>query len=525
MKELKIILDDSTGLYIAWEKSPVTTKYVVMGKDNTFNDSILCETTDSKIFIKNDNLKGVVGVSVEYIFKDDDSNEEIVIDRTNAYIRKLNAYKVMNIKSIESCFGITFSYATSTIYDRYFIYEKTNDKWNKIIETEDFQITSPKFKVGNTYYIEAYSKEKDGSYKMKCKSFEYVCEPINYNPTFIEPKVSVIIPTYNCCKFLARAIDSLILSSLEEKEIIIINDGSKDKTKEVLDWYKRKYPTIIKAFHKENEGTVAARNFGIEHATAEYSYYMDHDDYVHPEMLKNMYEAITRENADFVMNKTIVKENIDNTSIFYKAIDDPTNEKRCLIKTYEDFIMDKHNSSGECFYLVTLWQHMTKTKLYKEHKMPNFIKYEDVAYVRSLFSYGEKFVFQMDSYYVWDKRLKNTVGTSSTKTEKNLTSEEKAKLYIDSLFYFLNDYNESKKDYLIYDALCDLQSYCGITVNAVFKDHYTYNRDNLYMEYAYNYLLELDVLNNPLVQKDINLYRTCKGVLMIMEDALKREKK
>ena len=280
MKELKIILDDGTGLYIAWDKNPVATKYVVLGKDNTFNDTILCETTDNKIFIDNKDLKGIVGVTVEYIFFDEESQKEAVFERTNSYIRKLNAYKMMDIRSIESYYGITLSFATSTIYDKYFIYEKDGDDFKKIMETEDFQVTSPKFKEGNTYYIEAYTKE-DNTYKLKSKSFEYVCEPTWKDPTFIEPKVSIIIPTYNCCRFLTRAIDSLILSTLEEKEIVIVDDGSTDKTKEVLEWYKKKYPTLIKVFHKKNDESEIDFIFDIEKETKgtyyikELEFYMD----------------------------------------------------------------------------------------------------------------------------------------------------------------------------------------------------------------------------------------------------------
>ena len=525
MKELKIISDDASGLYIAWEKSPIASKYAVLGKDNTFNDTLLCETTDNKVYLPNDKLKGMVGVSVEYMFFDEDEHKELVFERTNAYIRKLTAYKVMNIRSIESIFGITLSYASSTIYDKYHIYEKQGKSFVKIMETEDFQVTSPKFKIGNTYLIEAYSREEDGSYKLKSKSFEYVCDPTFETPTFIEPKVSVIIPTYNCVRFLSRALDSLLLSSLQEKEIIVVNDGSTDKTKDLLEWYKNRYPTLFKVFNKKNEGTVKSRNFGLQYASAEYTFFMDQDDYVHPQMLENMYTCMVREKADFVMNKTVCKEDFDKTSVFYKNIDDPTNEKRCLVKSYEQFIMDKHNASGESFYLVTLWQHMGKTKLYKEHPMPLFDKYEDVAYVRSLFSYGNVFAFQMDSYYVWDKRLTNTVGTSTTFSNKKLSAQERTKMYVDSVFYFLNDYNEERKDLIVYDALCDIQAYCAITVNAVFRDHFTYNRDNLYMEEAYHYIKELDVLNNPYVKKDETIYRTYKGLLMIMEDAIQKEQK
>ena len=524
MKDFKTIVDDNSGLLIAWEKSSLISKYIVLGKDDLFNDTILFETKDNKIYIKNEDLNGIIALSVEYVFYDEDMNKNIVIDRTIPYIRRLNAYKILPVKSINSPYGITLSFATNTIYNKYFIYEKNDNEYIKILETEDFQVTSKKFKKGNTYYIEGYTKEDDGSYKMKCKSFDYVCDPKYEVPTFIEPKVSIIIPVYNGARFIPRAIDSLLLSSLNEKEIIIVNDGSTDNTKQLLDWYEHKYPTLIKVIHKKNEGTPKSRNYGLNFASAKYSYFMDQDDYVHPSMLENMYNCITEEDADFVMNKIVVESGFDNMSVYFNQIDDKTNPKRCIVKDYETFIMSKHDGSTDSFYLVTLWQHMAKTKLYKEHIMPDFVKYEDIAYVRSLFSYGKRFAFQMDSYYVWDRRLQNTIGTSSSRSDKALTAEEKVKLYVDAVFYFLKDCNKEKFDYLLYDALYDLQGYCGITINAVYNDHCHYNRDNLYMEYAYEYLKDIDVSKNKLLMKDKNLLKTYNGIMAIVEYAINEEK-
>ncbi len=525
MKEFKIINDDNNGLLIAWEKSSLITKYVILGKDNLFNDTIICETTDNKIHFNSDELKGIIAISVEYIFYDEDTSKEIVIDRTIPYIRKLNGYKMVYVSSTYSPYGITLSYAANIIYNKYFIYEKIDGKYIKILETEDFQVTSNKFKEGSTYYVEGYSLEEDGSFKLKCKSFEYVCEPKIEIPNFTKPKVSIIIPVYNGARFISRAIDSILLSSLKEKEIILINDGSTDNSKQLLDWYARRYPSIIKVINKNNEGTPKARYLGLDYVTADYTYYMDQDDFVHPLMLEKMYNCITEEEADFVMNKVVVEYGFDNTTLYFNQIDDKTNPKRCIVKDYADFIMSKHNGSTESFYLVTLWQHMTKTQLYREHKMPDFAKYEDVAYVRSLFSYGKKFAFQMDSYYVWDRRLQNTIGTSSTRSNEYYSGEEKIKMYIDAIFYFLNDYNKDNLDYLIYDTLYDIQRYCAVTINAVYNDNCHYNRDNLYMEYAYKYLKNIDVSKNKLLLNDSNLLKTYNGIMAIMENAIKEGEK
>lgn len=522
MKELKILLEDNSGLLIAWEKNPVANRYNILGKDDTFNDSIIATTTENSIFLDKEKLNNVVAVSVESIR--DDFQKDLVVEKTTTYIRKNRAYKILPVKCINSIRGITFSYATSTIYDKYFIYEKVGDKYKKIIETVDFQITSKKFKVGSTYYIEGYIKDEEGNIYLDSKSLDYECKPEVYTPSKEKPKISIIIPVYNCERYIPRAIDSLVLSTLKDIEVIIINDGSTDNTLKVLEAYKSKYPTLLKIDSKENGGQAKARYYGLGYAKAEYTYFMDADDFVHPNMLENMYNCAKETDADFVMNKIIVRENLDKTNIFFKCIDDKTNEKRYIVKSYEEFIMNKHNNSMEDFYLIALWQHIGRTKIYKEHVMPTFNNYEDMAYLRTIFSFGNKFAFQMDSYYVWDRRFNEIGRTSSARASDNSTPEEHVQTYLAAIFYFICDYNPDRIYYLYYDALCDLKEYFEPTINAILDQGFKYNRDNMYMEFGYKYISAIDVLSNPLLIQDKVLYRLVKGVLDTMKKALKEDK-
>jgi len=93
----------------------------------------------------------------------------------------------------------------------------------------------------------------------------------------ITPTFSIIIPAYNCEKTLSRALDSVISQSFNEWEVVVVDDGSSDKTLDVAVEYSKK-DTRIKVHHKVNEGVSAARNLGLENAVGKYICFLDADD-------------------------------------------------------------------------------------------------------------------------------------------------------------------------------------------------------------------------------------------------------
>ena len=94
-----------------------------------------------------------------------------------------------------------------------------------------------------------------------------------------EPKVSVIVPVYNCEKYIERCMDSLINQTLADIEIIVIDDESKDTTFEILKEYEKK-DKRIKLMTKKNSGVSSSRNKGMEIATGKYIAFVDGDDWI-----------------------------------------------------------------------------------------------------------------------------------------------------------------------------------------------------------------------------------------------------
>ena len=109
------------------------------------------------------------------------------------------------------------------------------------------------------------------------------------------PKVSVVVPVYNVERYLERCLDSLVYQTLKDIEIIVVNDGSTDKSEVIIQKYAKSYPKKVFAFNKPNGGLSDARNYGIGKCHSDYIGFVDSDDYVDLDMFENLYnKAISR---------------------------------------------------------------------------------------------------------------------------------------------------------------------------------------------------------------------------------------
>ncbi len=113
-------------------------------------------------------------------------------------------------------------------------------------------------------------------------------------------KVSIIVPFYNVENYIEKCLQSLVNQTLEDVEIILVNDGSQDGTKEIAKQFVEKYPNKIMYLEKENGGLSDARNYAIPYAKGEYIAFLDSDDYVEANMYEEMYNKAKEENLDYV---------------------------------------------------------------------------------------------------------------------------------------------------------------------------------------------------------------------------------
>ena len=115
------------------------------------------------------------------------------------------------------------------------------------------------------------------------------------------PKVSIVVPVYNTEKYLKQCVDSLLAQTLEEIEILLVDDGSAEACARLCDELAEK-DARIKVIHKTNGGLGLARNSGMEAASGEYVGFVDSDDYTRPEMYESLYAAAVKNNADLAIS-------------------------------------------------------------------------------------------------------------------------------------------------------------------------------------------------------------------------------
>lgn len=127
------------------------------------------------------------------------------------------------------------------------------------------------------------------------------------------PKVSVVMPIYGVEKYLCQCVDSILSQTLQDIEIILVDDGSKDKCPEICDEYAKK-DSRITVIHKENSGYGHSINIGIEKAQAEYIGIIDSDDWIESDMFEVLYQKAIETDADFVKSDFFKYSGLKNTN-------------------------------------------------------------------------------------------------------------------------------------------------------------------------------------------------------------------
>lgn len=125
-----------------------------------------------------------------------------------------------------------------------------------------------------------------------------------------QPLVSIIMPVYNCEKFLSEAIDSVIAQSYQNWELIIVDDGSTDKSISIIEAYVEKDGRIrLYKNQSEEHGPGIARNYGMERISGKYTYFIDADDWIEKDLLQDTVTLAERTDADIVPFGFIIEEN------------------------------------------------------------------------------------------------------------------------------------------------------------------------------------------------------------------------
>lgn len=273
------------------------------------------------------------------------------------------------------------------------------------------------------------------------------------------PRVSVIVPVYKAEAYLHRCVDSLLSQTFQDYEILLVDDGSPDKSGEICDEYAKK-DSRVRVFHKGNGGVSSARQCGIDNARGEYTIHADPDDWVEPEMLEELYKKAKEDDADMVICDFYV-ERKENTK-YVKQEPSSLNHEVVLRELFQQL-------HGSCCNKLVRRACYNKFNI----RFPLNLNYcEDFLVCLSLLKYELIISYKDRAYYHYDQIVNDE--SITRKYTKNTYIQRKLFLLllkdkIDVAYY--------RKEYAVQIALIAFEAFCsGIFSSSEYRKEFYFNR-------------------------------------------------
>ena len=241
------------------------------------------------------------------------------------------------------------------------------------------------------------------------------------------PKVSVIVPIYNVEKYLEKCINSLLSQTLEDIQIILVNDGSKDNSGNIAKEYEKNNKNRIIYVEKENGGLSDARNYGLKYATGDFIAFLDSDDYIEKNAYEEMYNKAIKENADYV-----------ECDFIWEFPNKIRVDKQYPYKNKKEMLS---------FVRVVAWNKLIKRQLITDNNLefPKGLRYEDIEFTYKLIPFVNKFAY-VDKPFIHYVQREGSIA--------NVQNERTAEI-----FTVLDNVIEFYKENNIYDEYRDELEY------------------------------------------------------------------
>ena len=279
-------------------------------------------------------------------------------------------------------------------------------------------------------------------------------------------KVSVIVPVYNVEKYLAECLDCLVNQTLNDIEILCINDGSTDNSPEILESFAKK-DSRIKVIHKDNQGAGATRNVGLDNAIGEYIYFLDADDFIELDTLEETYNSSAENDLDVLIFQLINYD--DEKDEYYNSgyYDMPK-----LAEFIEGDVVFNYKDIGDLIFNVAV---SPVNKLYKRElinkfnvRFPEGMIFEDNIFFWNVFLNAKRILFVKKHYYIRRVHLSSVMGSASIKFIDTIKIHnmviEIFKEHKPSLPYLNNhpELFEKLEEVVPYSTLIDLIAYSDV---------------------------------------------------------------
>ena len=215
-------------------------------------------------------------------------------------------------------------------------------------------------------------------------------------------KVSIIVPFYNVENYIEKCLESLVNQTLEDIEILLVNDGSKDTSEMIAKQFVEKYPNKIIYLEKENGGLSDARNYAIHYAKGEYIAFLDSDDYVEINMYEEMYRKAKEENLDYV-----------ECDFLWEYPDKVLESKGKIYTNKKEMFL---------YTRVVAWNKLIKREIIQENHLefPKGYRYEDVEFFYKLLPYIQNYGIVEKPFIHYVQRENSISNVQNTRTKEIL---------------------------------------------------------------------------------------------------------
>lgn len=317
------------------------------------------------------------------------------------------------------------------------------------------------------------------------------------------PKVSVIVPIYNVEKYLEKCINSLLSQTLEDIQIILVNDGSKDNSGNIAKEYEKNNKNRIIYVEKENGGLSDARNYGLKYATGDFIAFLDSDDYIEKNAYEKMYNKAIEENADYV-----------ECDFLWEFPNKIRVDKQYPYKNKKEMLS---------FVRVVAWNKLIKRQLIIDNNLefPKGLRYEDVEFTYKLIPFINKFAY-VDKPFIHYVQREGSIA--------NVQNERTAEIFtvLDNVieFYKKNNIYEKYRDELEYNyaryLLCSsLKRMCKIKDKTIREKLLTESWERLNLNFPNwkeNVILKTVNIGKNKYMRTVNksTYKICSKILEII---------
>lgn len=227
----------------------------------------------------------------------------------------------------------------------------------------------------------------------------------------MQPKVSVIVPVYNVEKFLEQCLDSILDQTLENIEVICVNDGSTDNSSAILEKYAKKDPRV-KVITQENSGMSSARNTGMRYAVGKYVAFVDSDDFIATDMMEKLYSRAEATDAEITVGDLLLYFHDTKETAFFRdqSLYLFLKNKVFSIKDYPEFVTN-----------IAVWDRIyLRSFLESIHaSFPVGMIYEDWHFTVYALSHAKRIAVVPEQFYYYRKNAGGSITDNEAKQIKH----------------------------------------------------------------------------------------------------------